>query len=364
MAVNKKLKAFYIRFWQAPENLASKIIMFVQNTAILRKKLDPSFKLTREQKKEVREFWKPYARVSVNWARYNAQETGVFDPRYIPYTVYYNKIDPYFNSKRLGDGFNDKNYYSQIFSDVKQPQTVVRNIGGLLFDADYRLISAQEALKKAEEFDEVIFKPSQETGSGRGIIFLRAQEEGDRLLKILQDKSESNYIVQAVLKQHEALSKLNPTSLNTMRILTLMLEDGVHILSCVLRMGIDGSRLDNASAGGIYVSLKPDGSLGERARSDNSGDFYFQHPNGAVFKGYKIPNFEKVLETVVRSAQKTGNFRLVSWDMSMDESGEPVLIEANMRKGGVSVHQFTNGPMFGDLTQKVLSEVYLSKKAK
>ena len=65
-----------------------------------------------------------------------------------------------------------------------------------------------------------------------------------------------------------------------------------------------------------------------------------------------------MVETVTRAAQYIGNFRLVSWDLSADENGEVILIESNMRKGGIRIHQIDNGPMFGEVTEKVLNEVF------
>ena len=48
----------------------------------------------------------------------------------------------------------------------------------------------------------------------------------------------------------------------------------------------------------------------------------------------------------------------MSWDIAIDEDGNPVLIEANMRKGSVNFHQFNNGPLFGELTERVLNEIF------
>ena len=44
--------------------------------------------------------------------------------------------------------------------------------------------------------------------------------------------------------------------------------------------------------------------------------------------------------------------------MAVDKYGDIVLIEANMRKGGINLHQFDNGPIFGNLTEKVLNLVF------
>ena len=359
MAVNKKLKEFYLNFWEYPELLASNIIMTLQYKNVLRKKLNRSHHLTKAQKKQVRDYWKPYARISTNWARYNTFENGTFDPRYIPYTLYYTKIDSYLNNRRLGYGFNDKNYYSKIFSDIKQPDTVVRKINSFLFDENYNLIDVEKAMQLISMRSEVIVKPSQDSGSGRDIAFLKPVTDSEAIRSLLSSKKEKNYIIQAVVKQHESLKKVHENSLNTIRIVTLLMDDGVHILNSVLRMGANASRLDNASVGGLYVKINSDGTLDKYARSDAAGDkLHSKHPQGLVFEGYQIPHFDKVIETVKTAAQRIGNFRLVSWDMAIDEDGDVLLIEANMRKGGVSLHQFTNGPLFGDLTDRVLDEVF------
>lgn len=361
MAISKKLKAFYMNFWETPELWMTNGINFLQEWKCLYKNIDKRYKLTKEQKKQIREFWKPYCRISTKWCRYYSAKNGLFDPRYIPNTLAYAKIDQHFNSRRLGYGFNDKNYYSTIFFGIGQPATLVRKIGGMLFDGEYRQLTSQEAMQIINGQKEVIIKPSQESGSGRGIWFCRPDQEQDKLVKFLGDKCEDNYIIQEIVKQHPDLEAVHAGSLNTLRICTVMLNDGVHILSSVLRMGVNESRIDNVTAGGISARIMPDGKLDKYAYTYFSGERFEQHPQGLVFEGYPVPCFEKVLETVKLAAQRIGNFRLVSWDMAVDENGEVLLIEANMRNGGINLHQFDNGPLFGDLTERVLDEVFARK---
>ena len=56
------------------------------------------------------------------------------------------------------------------------------------------------------------------------------------------------------------------------------------------------------------------------------------------------------------------HFRLVSWDIAIDESGEPILIEMNSAYGGPELHQFSNGPIFGEDTEEILEEVFGNNK--
>lgn len=357
MAVSKRLKDIYTGFFDGIETFAANRISDIQEERNLRKYIDKDALLTPEQEQQVRNFWAPYCKVSPKWALYYSSKNGKFDPRYIPNTLYYTKIDQHFNSRKLGYGFNDKNYYSRMFPNVKQPITVVRNIGGLFFDENYKQINTVEAQRRISLVPEVIVKPSQESGSGRGIRFIK-REQTSEIKKMLIDKSQSNYIVQEIVRQHPALEKIHVGSLNTIRVCTILLEDGVHVLSVVLRMGVDESRIDNVTAGGISAAIKMDGTLDKYAYTYYTGERFERHPQGFIFDGYEVPEFSKVINTVKVLAQSIGCFRLVSWDMGVDEEGDAVLIEANMRKGGINLHQFDNGPLFGDLTQRILDEVF------
>ncbi len=77
-----------------------------------------------------------------------------------------------------------------------------------------------------------------------------------------------------------------------------------------------------------------------------------------MFDGFKVPSYDKAVSLVKKVHPLIPHFRLVSWDIAIDNEGEPVLIEANMRKGGINLNQFNNGPLFGDLTERVLDEVF------
>ncbi len=358
MAVSKKAKAIYTGFWEKTELFVANRISDYQESKKLKKYLDHSFELSKSEKREIEAFWKPYGGVSTDWCRYYYSKNDIFDPRYIPNTLYYTRIDQHFNSRKLGYGFNDKNYYSLLFADVKQPHTLVRKIGGLLFDVEYRLIKIDKAIEILQSVNEVIVKPTQESGSGRGIAFYDTVTEIEGLKAFLCNNNEKDYIVQAVVKQHEYLASIYPKAINTIRVTTLLLEDGVHVLSSVLRMGIGESRVDNASNGGISVGIDENGMLKKYGHILYQGNVVDKHPDGFVFQGFKVPEYGNIVRTVKKLAQYTGNFRLVSWDLTVDCNENVVLIEANMRKGGIAIHQFNNGPLFGDLTERVLDEVF------
>ena len=363
MAVSKRLKKIYFRFFEKPEIFTANAIARLQAYVSMKQNMDRSFHLTKEQIKEIRDFWKPYSLVSTQWARYYAAKNGLFDPRYIPNDLYYTKIDQHFNSRKLGYGFNDKNYYSKIFSGIKQPEVVIRKINGLIFDEAFNQITAAKAKQRIRQHQEVICKPSQESGSGRGIMFFDHDSE-NVIDEFLNDKSYDDYIVQKMLEQHPELDRVHKGSVNCIRITSILFDDGVYVLSSVLRMGFGGSKVDNATAAdnagydGMSCGIDENGRLKKYAYGYTTGNRCEQHPDGLIFHGFQIPSFDKAVELVKKAHPLIGHFRLVSWDIAIDKDGDPVLVEANMRKGGINFHQFNNGPLFGDLTQRVLQDVF------
>lgn len=362
MAVSRKLKEVYFSVFEKPETWMANTIIKFQERRSLTRNIDQSCKLTKEQKRQIKEFWKPYCRISPKWAQYYFAKNGQFDPRYIPNDLYYTKIDQHFNSRKLGYGFNDKNYYSKLFAGIHQPEVVVRKINSLIFDENYHQISVAEARAKILENKEVICKPSQESGSGRGIMFFNDQNV-EMIDSFLSDQAYDDYIVQQLIEQHSELDRVHKGSVNCIRITSILLEDGVHILSSVLRMGFGNSKVDNATAkdnagyDGMSCGIDENGCLKKYAHGYTTGKTCEKHPDGLIFEGFQIPSFDQAVALVRAAHPLIGHFRLVSWDVAIDKEGAPVLIEANMRKGSINFHQFNNGPMFGDLTERVLKEV-------
>ena len=169
-------------------------------------------------------------------------------------------------------------------------------------------------------------------------------------------------VVQAGIKQSAILSSINKDSVNTARLLSLLKKDGsVKIYSSILRMGIKGAKVDNASSGGISCGINEDGHLKSIAYS-NTGVKYYEHPSThAKFSDFTIPNFQKMKDIVIETHPKLPHFRLIGWDIACDDLNEPVLIEANLCDSELDFHQLNNGPVFGEDTESILSEVFNCK---
>ena len=134
-------------------------------------------------------------------------------------------------------------------------------------------------------------------------------------------------IFQDLIHQSEFMSSFNPDSVNTIRTMSMLRKDGtVKIYSSILRMGIKGAKVDNASSGGIVCGIRPNGQLKEVAY-DTCANLFLKHPQGTAFESVTIPNFNECIEIVNLLAKRFCSIsRLISWDLAIGEDGRPILI--------------------------------------
>jgi hypothetical protein len=150
--------------------------------------------------------------------------------------------------------------------------------------------------------------------------------------RLFNSIAASCYIFQEEIVQHAELKRLNPTSLNTIRINTFVNENNKpEIISSFIRMGISGAVVDNLGAGGLFAGVDMiSGRLHEIARNriEFGGLVCDKHPDtGVVFKDFVIPYFAEV-KAMACQAGKLLQDKLTCWDIGIAVNG-PVLVEGN-----------------------------------
>ena len=298
------------------------------------------------------------------WSRYyngiKRETKEEFDARYIPLDLEACFIDDWFNNTQAALAIDDKNMYDMYFHDVNMPKTVGRIINRSFFDENYHSITIDSLLERCSLAKHVILKPSIGSMAGHGIVFWNEEEGLDVLRKFLLE--HDNYIIQELIHQHEEINKIYSQSVNSIRIVTCNFKGKTEVLSAVIRLGQGGNKLDNASQGGLFCGINEDGTLKKYGYS-KFGETCTVHPQGAVFADSRIPNFDKCKELVVNLSNRFLRIsKLISWDLAVDETGEPMIIEVNLCYGGTDIHQIANGPLFGNKTEDVLNSVFRKQK--
>ncbi len=313
--------------------------------------------LPMDYKREIQEYWKTYSSgFNTDWHRFYYSQFGLSDVRFIPDDLYYSNIDKHFNNRKMSIGVDEKNYYDLWFPNIKRAKVVVRKINEIYYNENYTIIDKNEVVRLCLEQPQLIIKPSVGMGRSTGITFLNRGQGEEGITKLIFEGNQ-NLVVQEIIQQHDDLSRIHPSSVNTIRSISLLFKGKVHLLSSILRMGIDGNQVDNLSAGGIMCGIKENGQLKDIGYS-LYGKPYNKHPQGFEFKGTTVPSYDRIKELIIREQEKFAHFRLIYWDIAVGKDGEPILIEVNLCNGGMRFHQFNNGPLFGELTSEVLKEVF------
>lgn len=312
-------------------------------------------------RERIRPYWKKYGiNVSIDPQKfYSFGDPAKFDERYIPNNIWVTKVVPHFNSLLYATGFQDKCLHNLFFPDVKRPETLVKNVNGVFYDDQLHLMTRTEAKQILMDYPgRFIVKPSVGSSQGRGIQFFNGNELTDQAAEeLFKGYHSKNFVIQKLIRQHPGMAKFHAQSINTVRVITFLYQDEVHILSTVVRIGGGDNEVDNVARGGYQCNILPDGHLDRLAYTKKGGKRVFvdRDDRGMLFGEQVIPCFDKIIEMVKLEASRLGHYRIIGWDIAVDDTGSPVFIEYNCNPGQ---NQMTSGPSFGDLTDQVLDEVF------
>ena len=323
------------------------------------KRMNGGYRCDKEYKELVIPYWSKYGyKPQKYWYSIFSDREKKVDPRYIPDDLYYGEIIPYFSNSLFRRFGEDKCYHDVWIPNIKKPKTICKNIAGVYYSPEMIPITQKQSIELImEQNEELIIKPSIDSGEGRMIRFFNPIKEEENVIKKYLNELGSNFIIQEVVKQHPILAKLNPSSLNTIRIVSFFFNNEVHILSSIVRMGAPDSKVDNVGAGGYACPIKPNGQLNDRA-VNRKAEWVEKNNYGIKFSEIIIPEYINVLNAVKSAHLKLAHFKLIGWDMSVDCNNEPVFIEFNTCPGS---NQITCGPTFGNLTEEVLNEFFINK---
>ena len=319
-------------------------------------KANPQPTLTRRQKREIKDYFAQFSfkRIRTHWHRFYGGFCNQYSKNYIPQDFFFSHLEPALNNKDYY-AVQDKNLLQNVFKDVEQPKTVVRKIGGE-FLMDDQIVSQNVAIDACLKNGRIMIKPSIDTYGGLGVAKLDISAENSKSihakLSDLFDSYEKDFIVQEIVDQSDTMNALNATSLNTIRISTYLRKDEVVVLYSIVRFGTKGVHIDNITQGGFHCNINDDGSLHEHAY-DEYKKTISRTDDGAILGDFTIPNYDGVKEMVLSIHQRLPYFRMISWDVALDSSERPVLIEFNAFGQSIDF-QSVNGPLFGEYTDEVM----------
>lgn len=282
---------------------------------------------------------------------------------FIPLTSYYQVIEPLLNRYALLAAVADKNAYDKLFPEVPTPATPLRRIHGHYYDGGYAPVVPDDDWIRHHVTSRgpVFIKPSLESGSGRGILRLEGEGSGSRgkgptLDSRFLSRYPHDFVLQEAVEQHPFFAQFNPTSNNTLRVLTYrsVQTDEVFVLHTLLRIGRSGFHMDHDNLGGVAIGIREDGRLLDQAvdghgwkRSMFNG-IHFSHVG-------VVPSVKEARKAAADIARLVHYGRLLAFDFTVNDMGVPVLLDVNCCGNGVSQYQMNMGSLFNQYTVEVLN---------
>lgn len=325
--------------------------------------------LTPQQIAEIDKFWSKYEFLGeVDYAPFKTyyNRSGIFDPRYLPRYIYSYFMRPNTVPKSYMVPLQNKAYLPNLMITAKQPELIVRKVEGIYYDKNFEHITLDKAvdicLQVLESGTEIVVKPSGKSG-GKGVEFLSSSTKKE-LSDMLRKKGKI-IVVQKAIKQHPEMTKLNPSTVNTVRLTTVLHKGRFTPAAALIKVGAPSVRVDNYKHGGCLLGVNMDGSVLPWALDINRKHIT-ELPSGVKLGegGFtKVPCFDSVLKTAEKAHFCIPNIKVVSWDIAIDDENEAEIIEANFA-GDLRMHQVVTGPVLKELTDDILSEYVLPKVKK
>ena len=218
--------------------------------------------------------------------------------------------------------FDHKDVFDKVFKDYIKHDVLIA-----------KEHSETEIVGFIHKYGEVIVKPSN-GALGIGIFKLSTNDE-DGIVRLLDRvKKGQDLILEQIIVEHPEMSRLNPTSVNTIRVITMVDAQGIpHVLNTIAMIGADTGCVSNTHSGGVLCHIDPDTGVIDHLGHDVSGIPYLKHPiTGIVLPGYQIPNWDGI-ETYAKSlAMVVPSGRYIGWDIVILDEGYDV-IEGNIHPG-------------------------------
>lgn len=230
-----------------------------------------------------------------------------------------NHIAQLVNQKPFRSNFADKSEFVKVFAEYVGRECL-----------DVRKATAEQLKTFVTRHGSVIVKVTDSDG-GQGIERKQADDIDDFEVFRTELLKQRQFLVEQVIPQHADMAALNPSSVNSLRIVSYFDGATVHILARVLKMG-NGGVIDNFAHGGMYTMLDEHG-VALHAAFDISGDAYEIHPlSGIRIPGFQVPLYDQVERLVDKIARVIPQIPYVGWDIAISPD-RPVVIEGNYNTG-------------------------------
>lgn len=200
------------------------------------------------------------------------------------------------------------------------------------FHRECAVIESEKDYSTFESFAKkypVFVKKDVFESCGRGVELVDISKEASMRDCFERLRTSRKVMLEEVVHQSRLLSTLNQSSVNTVRCFTLRLKKDIIVPWTFIKVGRDGSFVDNGGAGGLLVGINGETGVFNTDGVDEYGCRYEKHPDtGITFKGFSLPEWDSMIALCKEMAAMEPKVPWIGWDMAHTDHGW-VIIEGN-----------------------------------
>ena len=260
------------------------------------------------------------------------------------------KFVSFVRSRRLEKRLNDPAMKKEIFDKRGFLKNYSEFIGREWLALDE---SSDEEIRAFLRKHDIVVHKNEHENQGKGVRFLKSAELLSNAAAFAKlRKPGAGTILEEYIVQHAEMAKINPTTVQSVRVNTLIDRDGnVKIIGVRLMAGI--RRTSNTHNGGVQypVDEKTGRVYAWGIKAD--GEKILVHPTTGLFMpGFQIPMWPQILEIAGNVALRKPGARRVGWDFAVTPV-RPILLEGNFGSGMESYQGWERGGLWDCLRAQV-----------
>ena len=229
-------------------------------------------------------------------------------------------------NKKIMDLMNDPAFSDEFDDKLRFNKTFAAYLGRKTLNGE---TATEEELAEFLRGQEAIFAKINHGDCGRGVEKLYVKDFDSPADMLAYIREHGLVVLEHVLPQHEDMARLHPSSVNTMRILTDLVDGQVHIAYITVKMGRGSGVCDNSGQGGILCRVDPQSGKIISPATDDYFNVYEKHPDtGIMLQGYQLPMVDRAVAMAKEAALVFPQVGHVGWDMAITPTG-PAIIEGN-----------------------------------
>lgn len=225
-----------------------------------------------------------------------------------------NKIVKKYNNPEYTKYFSNKIEFNKKFNKY-----LLRDWMELTGDEE----NYQHFVAFCDKHKKILVKPLSECcGKGVEIIDTTKESKKDLYNQLIESKRT---LAEEIAVECQEIAKLHPSSVNTIRIVTL----NQQIVVAFLRIGNNNNVVDNFNKDGLAAPINIETGIIDYLTIDKKGNLYEKHPlTNEQILWFKIPKWPRIKRFVTQAAKEVPEVGYVGWDVCLGEK-DPFLIEGN-----------------------------------